>query len=226
MQPENLNVGVVAQPEESKKDRSSLITIIVLATMVVFSSILNIVLALNGKKADTSGAVAFNNPVVENADGTWAEYFESSRVFVSGGTKTATFILSGGEVTKCAVQGLVETPTEDGKGAMVTGSEVECIVDGITGDVYKIVEFGKGSSPEEFYIGFITTDGSVYYVKTVEAITNNDFIMKGQVNVGGYVVDVIKVDVLPTDDNPAGGLSSVFVMRDGSLVEFDSSMLK
>lgn len=225
MQPENLNVGVVAQPEGPKKNRSSLITIIVLATMVVFSLILNIVLALNGKKDDTSGVVAFNNPVVENADGTWAEYFESTRLFVDG-TKTVNLALNGGEIVECAIQGLVEVPTEDGKGTMTEGESVSCIVSGLIQDVYKVVEFGKGSSPEEFYIGFITTDGSVYYVKTKDAISNNNFAVKGPVNVGGYVVDVIKIDVLPTDENPGGEISSVFVMRDGSLVEFDSSMLK
>lgn len=210
---------------EPKKNLTTLIATGVLAVVAVFCAILSIVIAVNNNGNKENGAVTFNNPVVENADGTWAEYFESTRLFVEG-AKSVGITLGGGEVTKCVVQGLVETPTEDGKGTMIVGEENECIVSGLINDVYKVVEFGKGASPEEFNIGFVMTDGEVYYIKTAEAIANNDFAVKGPVNVGGYVVDVIKLDVLPTDDNPAGGLSSVFVMQDGSLVELEDSMLK
>lgn len=237
MQPENLNMAdgsnaadgsnmaVAVQPEKPKNNRSPLFTIIILVTLAVFSVILNIVLALKGGKDDTSEVVAFNNPVVENADGTWVESYESERLYVDG-TKSVSLALGGGEIVRCAVQGLVEVPAEDGKGMMEVGSETRCDIKGLSGNIYKIVEFGKGASPEEFNLGFVMTDGSVYYVKTVEAIARNDFTVKGPVNVGGYVVDVIKLDVLPTDGNPAGGLSSVFVMRDGSLIEFEDSMLE
>lgn len=210
---------------EPKKNLTTLIATGVLAVVAVFCAILSIVMAVNNNGKKENGAVTFNNPVVENADGTWTEYFESTRLFVEG-TKSVAITLKGGEVTRCVVQGLVEVPTDDGKGTMTVGEEKECIVSGLINDVYKVVEFGKGISPEEFMIGFIMTDGEVYYIKTAEAIANNDFAVKGPVNVGGYVVDVIRLDVLPTDDNPAGGLSSVFVMRDGSLVELEDSMLK
>ena len=208
---------------QPKKDLTVLIATSVLAIIAVFCAILSIVVVVND--SGKNEVVAFNNPVIKNADETWTEYFESTRLFV-GETRSVGITLKGGKVAMCVVQGLVEVPTEDSKGTMVVGSEIECDMEGLTGDVYKVVEFGRGNSPEEFNIGFIMTDGSVYYVKTKEAITNNDFTVKGPVNVGGYVVDVIKLDVLPTDDNPAGGLSSVFVMRDGSLVEFENSMLE
>ena len=218
---------IVIGPEKPKKNLGSLILMIVLAILAVAGVTFGIIMAMNGNKGGSSTTVgAFENPVIKDATGvaTWSEYYESSRLYVNG-TKTVGITVQNGEVNSCEIQGLIETPTEDGKGTMIEGGVVDCIVSGLTKDIYKVVEFGKGISPEDFNLGFIMTDGTMYYIKTVNAIENDNFAVR-PVNVDGYVVDAIKIDIEPTEENPGGELSSVLVLQDGSVVEFENSMLK
>lgn len=218
---------IVIGSEKPKKNLSSQILMIVLAVLAIAGVAFGAIMGLGGNKGgnNTAGGV-FENPVIKDATGvaTWSEYYESSRLYVNG-TKTVGITVQNGEVNSCEIQGLVETPSEDGKGVMIEGETVDCIVSGLTKDIYKVVEFGKGISPEDFNLGFIMTDGTMYYIKTASAIENNNFAVK-QVNVDGYVVDAIKIDIEPTEENPGGGLSSVLVLQDGSVVEFENSMLK
>ncbi|MBR0242927.1 hypothetical protein IJQ51_03195 [Candidatus Saccharibacteria bacterium] len=214
-------------PAGQKQKMGNLIVMIVLAVLAVAGVTFGIVMMLNGGKSGGTLGGSFTNPVVEDPTGTntWSEYYESSRLYVDG-TKTVEMIVKNGEVDSCQIQGLVEVPTEDGKGTMTEGATTECVVSGLTKDIYKIVEFGQGISPEDFNLGFIMTDGTVYYVNTMNAIENNNFAVRGPLSVSGYVVDSLKIDIAPTEENPGGALSSVFVLQDGSLVEFNSSMLK
>lgn len=218
---------IVLGGNKEKKNFGTIIIMVVLAILAVAGVAFGVVMMLNGKTDGGTAGGSFINPVVKDPMGTntWSEYYESSRLYVNG-TKTVGIVVKDGEVDSCEIQGLVEVPTEDGKGMMTEGSTLECVVSGLTKDIYKVVEFGGGTSPEEFNLGFIMTDGSVYYVNTVNAIQNNSFAVKGPVKVDGYVVDAIKIDIAPTDENPGGALSSAFVLQDGSIVEFNNSMLK
>lgn len=232
-QPEQLAQPVAGAQSDivlgGNKEKKNFSTIImaVLAILAVAGVAFGVVMMLNRGTGGGTVSGSFANPVVKDPTGanTWSEYYESSRLYVNG-TKAVGIIVKDGEVDSCEIQGLVEVPTEDGKGTMTEGSTLECVVSGLVKEIYKIVEFGRGTSPEEFNLGFIMTDGSVYYINTASAIQNNSFAVKGPVNVGGYVVDAIKIDIAPTDENPGGGLSSAFILQDGSIVEFDNSMLK
>ncbi len=110
------------------------------------------------------------------------------------------------------------------KSATDGSSEEECLISGLEGDVYKMVEFGGGQNNIEHNIGFIMTDGTVYYLPLYDAVENNNFDIRGTVKVDGNVVDIVDVGFTPTEPG-SGGLASIFVLDDGTFVRFDKTML-
>ena len=55
---------------------------------------------------------------------------------------------------------------------------------------------------------------------------NNDFSIKGKLNVDGFVTDAIEITAGPTDPGVAGGYgSTIFILKDGTYVKFDETML-
>ncbi len=225
--------GQVVEPEKvevkpaKSGDNRMVGMVIVLAILALVGIAFGIAMAAMNMGKNEVVVKSFENPVIKNATdtGEWSEYYESTAIYVDGGTKIASMTLKNGEVEVCEIQGFADTTLVDKAEMVLEGMINECVVSGLAGDVYKIVEFGKGLTPETNYIGFIMTDGSVYYVKLLDAIADNNFAVKGPLNVGGYVVDMINVDVAPTEENPSGGVSTAIILRDGSIVEFDELML-
>ena len=102
----------------------------------------------------------------------------------------------------------------------------DCNITGLTGEIYKVVEFGAGQVNVDNSIGFIMTDGTVKYFPLYDAVTSNDFSIKGSVNIEGYVVDVIDINVMDLERGYGGYVSSMFVLSDGSYKKYDTSMLE
>ena len=228
-QPEQEKAGV-AKPEKQKNERKLILIIVLLAILAISGWIFGIIAMLSGKDAGhNDGTVGvFESKVISspNEGIQWSQHYSSPTIAVANGVKSVGINLKNGEVVFCTIESLIEEASEDGKSTEVVGSENECVVSGLVNDVYKMAEFGSGLTPTEFNLGFIMLDGTVYYVNLADAIEKNDFAVKGPLNIAGYVTDSIVVELEPTEENPAGGLSSVFVLQDGSMLEFDKSMLK
>ena len=159
-----------------------------------------------------NGGVEHNNPIIQslNSDEEYRVWLSSS--IVDG--KEMRIGIKDGIIDICSIY---ET-----NGAFVG----DCTIDGVSGEIFNVVEFGQGQDNSDSNIGFIMTDGSVYYFPFVEAMKNNDFGIKGKLNVDGFVTDAIEITAGPTDPGVAGGYgSTIFILKDGTYVKFDETML-
>ena len=94
-----------------------------------------------------------------------------------------------------------------------------CSVDGLSGPVYKIVTSGHGQSYGG-EVAFIMADGTVQYANLNDAINSGTLAIQGTYNIDGSVVDAIQTNVQLTD-SPVGGYgTTLFILSDGSAVDF------
>ena len=173
---------------------------------------------LSEKLSNASGAteepvVVSTNPVIRSS-----ESGKDYRVWLTSsvvGEKKMSIGVKDGKVDICDISN-------------VDGSSVgNCAIDGITGDIFDVVEFGEGQDNLYSNIGFIMTDGTVLYFPLIEAMENNSFAIKGKLNIDGFVTNAVEITVGPTDPNARGGYgSTVFVLSDGSFVKYNESMLQ
>lgn len=159
-----------------------------------------------------NGGAEYNNPIIQslNSDEEYRVWLSSS--IVDG--KEMRIGIKDGKIDICSIY-------ETG-GAFVD----DCMIEGVSGDIFNVVEFGQGQDNSNSNIGFIMTDGSVYYFPFVEAMKNNEFSIKGKLNVDGFVTDAIEITAGPTEPGVAGGYgSTIFILKDGTYVKFDEAML-
>ena len=147
----------------------------------------------------TDSATQKKNPVVTNSE--QEVYFTAAQ-----GLQKINISVSNGVLNGCTID-----------------YNNSCTISGITGKISKITEGGWGQDISGARIFFIMEDGSVEYVKHVDLIDNKAATAK-KVNISGFVTDTIFIAV--TDGlNGSGGLSTLFVLSNGSLVEATESML-
>lgn len=165
------------------------------------------------------------NPVIvsQDSENTYTISFSSSKVL--GGTNAlgeSTQVLDisvvNGEIVQCSVS---DATYHEGGGVSKTNSK-DCVVNGLDGDIYKIVEFGAGHDNLNDVIGFIMTDGVVYYLPLYDSVQNENYDIRGKVNLPGKVVDILTTGV---DNGVTGWVGTVFVLDDGTIVEYDNTML-
>ena len=101
--------------------------------------------------------------------------------------------------------------------------ESTCQIDNLSGEIYKIVEFGEGRDINGFYVGFIMTDGSVWYVPMSELSEGYEYTAR-KMNFDEYVINTVDVTVNLYDQGDSYP-STVFVLRDGATVRFSNMML-
>lgn len=122
--------------------------------------------------------------------------------------------MENGEIYNCSV-----TKT-DLNGKYVEQAVTGCQIAGLSGKIYKIVELGWGQAlSEEDLIAFIMEDGSVQYLSLIDTLWNLDFNIDGTLKIDGIVTDALQVSVGSTA-YVGGGVSAVFVLADGSLLEY------
>lgn len=97
-----------------------------------------------------------------------------------------------------------------------------CAISGLSGEIYKVIEFGAGQDKTTNNVGFIMSDGAVQYLPLADIINGNDGATPKKLNLGGFVVDAIGIQV---SEASSGHFSTIFVLKDGSTVQFDESML-
>ena len=98
---------------------------------------------------------------------------------------------------------------------------INCSINGISSEIYKIVLIGEGQDISNSSVGFILTDGTVAYVPVADFSNSNSFEAK-VLDLDGFVVDAVEIEVR---ENLTAYASTVFVFNDGSFVKYDSSML-
>ena len=163
----------------------------------------------------------YKNPVIStNSDKTYAIFFESSRnndnIRVSIGVRD-------GQIEKCTLE--IKTYLDE-YGINSSKQVGECNITGLSGKIYKIIEIEYGHDNLYNNIGFIMDNGTVQYIPLFDAIENNDFSIKGALNIDGYVIDAFRVGAGPADPNAHGGYNTtIFVLSDGSYLEYSDSML-
>lgn len=155
----------------------------------------------------------YHNPIIRSlsSDEEYRVWLESSIV----DEKSLRIGLKDGKVDICSIY--------NRSGAFVE----DCNIEGIDGDIFDVIEFGEGQDNLHSKIGFIMTDGTVQYFPLIESMSNDSFVIKGEIKIDGFITDAIEITAGPTESSTHGGGygSTVFVMSDGSYVKFDESML-
>ena len=107
-----------------------------------------------------------------------------------------------------------------------SGDNTECSITGVPEGIYKIVDIYEGQGGLNDKIGFLMSDGSIWYVEPYDennALVRNMEAKKA--NIDGFVKDVIRIEY--GDENPTNYyVSTVFVMGDDSIVKYDESMFR
>ncbi len=166
-------------------------------------------------EVDIGMGLAYKNPVIksDNSEVFYSLGFDSS--YILGEEKVAISIMNG-RVSVCKkMERITDFSWRD------VG---ECSIDGLNGNIYKIVEFGEGQDNSGDMIGFIMESGKVAYLKLYDFASSDSVAIKGYLNIDSVVTDALEIGV---GSGVAGGYgSTVFVFSDGSFVKYDSSMLE
>lgn len=132
-----------------------------------------------------------------------------------------------GKISSCSLYRVSRVWVDDDTAnGFVENSEFgrDCSMEGPSGRFYKIVLAGAGHDARWANIAFIMEDGTVEYIP-MEAIRNGDFTVKGKLAIDGFVVDAIEVGV--GEEGVSGGYrATIFVLSDGSYIEFSEAMLE
>lgn len=173
----------------------------------------------NGAISVSGGSAAYANPVIASQDSEKAYTIEfSSSNVLAGASQILDIAVANGKIVGCSIS---TAEYHEGGGTSKTNSK-DCTVDGLDGDIYKIVEFGAGHDNSNDMVGFIMTDGTVYYLPLYESVQNEDYSIRGKVNLPGEVVDILTMGI---DNGATGWIGTVFVLDDGTVVEYNESML-
>ena len=171
--------------------------------------------------SNTSEPVSRDNPVIQGSDSTIgvSVWFESSDVQVNGVEHNKLEIsIEKGKVDTCRYGVVSYSPY----GGPLWSDSMNCNIT-VSGDIYKVVEFGAGQDNAYNYVGFLMTDGTINYFPLINALQNNDFGITGQIALDEKIVDVIDVSVFTGD---YGFGSSMFVLGNGDVVEFSKDMIE
>ncbi|MBR3329316.1 hypothetical protein IKG29_02175 [Candidatus Saccharibacteria bacterium] len=165
----------------------------------------------------------YKNPVIKskNSDDVYKLYFTSTPVWDNdGNSMVVELAVKDGSIEYCNVGN--KQWLDNGGSAFTKVSD--CSITGLEGDIYTIVEFGEGQDNLYNNIGFVMTDGTVKYLPLYDSVENSNYAIRGSLNIDGYVVNAFDVDV-SSESLAGGGVSTVFVLNDGSFVKYDTSML-
>lgn len=168
----------------------------------------------------------YKNPVIEAIDSNYAYNvdFESSFIY-NNEANIVSIVIKDGKVDSCATYDRTFEEGNDGNISYKSRLIDNCEVTGIEGEIYKVVEFGSGHMNMQNKIGFIMTDGTIKYIPMYDAVENNDFSIKDSLKIDGYVVDAVNVAVKDIGRGYGGYRATVFVLSDGTTLEYNDSLL-
>ena len=106
----------------------------------------------------------------------------------------------------------------------------DCSISGLPDGVYKIVTINEGQGVGYEKIGFLMSDGSVWFApiySSLESVNANRELMVRKANIDGFVKDIVNIVYIPdVNSQVGGGVSTMFVMSDNSIVKYDDSMFQ
>lgn len=165
--------------------------------------------------ATSSDVLVYSNPVLDGSNGKAYHLSYESPAYSLGvnNEKILDLGVENGALTYCWVR---QTGT----------AGEECTIPGLSGEIYNIIDFTlPAQSPDLLNIGFIMTDGSVEYFSFMDVMQNGNFEVK-KLNLDDYVINAVTVGGKSSDPVDGSGVVTLFVLRDGSFVEIDESMLR
>ena len=174
----------------------------------------------------TDSVLSYQNPVIKasSSDQVYTITYVSPTKTNGFYNRAMNIQVKDGEIVNCDVGVVVESGilySQD------SGAKT-CEISGVEGDIYKIIDFGAGQDAALKYIGIIMTNGVVHYLSFKDALGGEKFDASNTLNVNGVVADAINVNasvLLPDGQTGSGYFQTVFVLSNGSTVEFDESML-
>ena len=170
--------------------------------------------------SDVPETTSRDNPVIQDSDSTIAVsvWFESSDVLINEAHNKLEISIEKGKVNTCKYGVVSYSPD----GSTLWSDSTNCNIT-VSGDIYKVVEFGAAGDNGSRYVGFLMTDGTINYFPLTDALQSNDFSIKGQIELDDSIVDVIDVSIYTGD---YGFASSLFVLGNGDVVDFSKDMIK
>ena len=167
---------------------------------------------------DGENTISLENPIIKATPPAQYELRHSIPVASIGSPDTATMFFSSvdGENLTCRYPNAVETGG--------------CTISGVPDGIYKIMTIRQGNGIGSEKIGFLMKDGTVWFAPIynngdVNAGVNTNLQAK-RINIDGFIKDVVEV-AYASDINEitaGSGFSTVFVMSDNSLIEYDDSL--
>ena len=129
---------------------------------------------------------------------------------------TMTFFSTDGGSLECNYPNLAETGG--------------CSINGVPDGIYKIVTISEGNGMGSEKVGFLMSDGTVWFAPLyINGDANagvNKELQARKVNMNGFVKDIVKVDYMSDIDQGFGGWSTVFIMDDNSIIKYDDSLFE
>lgn len=167
------------------------------------------------------------NPVVRSSDPDEGFLLNfNATVYGDPNANNVFMTVENGEIVACEIGKKEYAASNGGEAASYSVSKVkDCVINGVSGKIYKVVDFWAGQMKMDDNIGFILEDGTVEYVKFSDLIANSEVNVK-KLNVGGPVVDAFDVGVHPTNSSVGGYVSTVFVLGNGEVVKYSEAMVE
>ena len=160
-------------------------------------------------------ALNYQNPVVRAESETDVyEVTYDIPVYAQGdGINTSLYLSTdGGQLKRCGLSNSAE----------------KCAISGLPSDIYKMATIYEGNGHGSEKIGFLASDGSVWYVYVYNGGDVNQGLdmnpIAKKANIDGFVKDIISINFSYVDG--PGHASTIFVMSDNSFVKYDESMFE
>ena len=164
--------------------------------------------------------MGYRNRILVSSDSSmvYTTNFDSSTYLPNN--SVLSIALADGVITDC----LIGIKTDTGIAYRDPEGEGKCTINGIDKKIYKVVEFGRGQDYSYFNVGFIMEDGTVQYFSLEDALGGSNFSAEKVLKIDGYVINTVDVNATSRVSGH-GYRQTVFVLNDGSFVDFDESML-
>ena len=163
---------------------------------------------------DVTAVSSFQNPVIENSGGSSYDVMHSVPVYIQNNdTNTSIyFYTKNGQFGNCYIANTMDN----------------CSVNGLPEGIYKMATIFEGNGMGDEKIGFLMTDGSVYFAPIYEGADSGNLnvnmnLTAKKANIDGFVKDIVSINYCSETDHYCYA-STVFVMSDNSLIKYDKSM--
>ena len=162
---------------------------------------------------DTATDGDMGNPIISTASPAQYKVRYTIPVYVDSGTGNSFVVtIKDGNYESCGVTGI---PTDD------------CVITGVPSGIYKAVTLYEGNGIGSEKVGFLMSDGSLWYVDLYEGSTLKKEMQAKKANVPGFVKDVVNVTYTSDTNSPTDGYgSTVLIMSDGSIMKYEDSLFQ